>query len=115
MADGCTIGQASISGSIVGLRSQIADGVQMRDTILMGADYYEMDPSGEVPLGLGKDCSVAGAILDKNVRLGPGVEIRPFPAGADLDSDDGDWVVRDGIVVVPKNTVIPAGAYIGPE
>ncbi len=115
LADGCTIGQASISGSIVGLRSQIADGVQMRDTILMGADYYEMDPSGEVPLGLGKDCSVAGAILDKNVRLGPGVEIRPFPAGADLDSDDGDWVVRDGIVVVPKNTVIPAGAYIGPE
>jgi glucose-1-phosphate adenylyltransferase len=81
----------------------------------MGADYYDAGgpESGGIPLGVGPNCEIEGAILDKNARLGPGVVIRHFPPGTEIDQED--WIVRDGIVVIPKNTTIPAGAYIGPE
>ncbi len=116
LSDGCRIGQAKISNSVIGLRSQIADGVHIKRTILMGGDYYtlrgtHMHP--EIPIGIGPNCKIEGAIIDKNARLGSNVVIRPFPPGTELDGES--WVVRDGIVVIPKKTVLPSGTYIGPE
>jgi glucose-1-phosphate adenylyltransferase len=115
LADGCRIQRADLNHSIIGLRSQIADGVKIRDSMLMGADYYESIPipAGMIPLGIGPDCDIEGAILDKNVRIGAGVVIRPFSPGTEIDQ--ADCVVRDGIVVIPKNTVLCAGTYIGPR
>ena len=116
MSEGCRIYRAEIRHSIVGLRSYISSGVRLSDTIMMGADYYdppEAPPPGGLPLGIGPDCHIQGAILDKNVRIGAGVVIRPFPLGTELDQED--WVVRDGIVVIPKNTLLPAGTVIAPE
>jgi len=116
MSEGCRIYRAEIRHSIVGLRSYISSGVRLSDTIMMGADYYDLPdapPPGGLPLGIGPDCHIQGAILDKNVRIGAGVVIRPFPLGAELNQDD--WVVRDGIVVIPKNTLLPAGTVIAPE
>ncbi len=115
MADGCLIGRAKIRNSVIGLRSRIASGSTIRDSILMGADYYvapKPDLFPDIPLGIGRDCHIEKAIIDKNVRLGPGVTIRGFPDGTEIDHQD--WVVRDGIVVIPKNTVLPEGTYIGP-
>jgi glucose-1-phosphate adenylyltransferase len=116
LAEGCQIYDAEISDSIVGLRSQISPGVKMSRTILMGADYY--DPPGNprkggMPLGIGQGCQIEGAILDKNARIGENVVIRPFPPGTEMD--EGNWVVQDGIVVIPKSTVLHPGTYIGPE
>jgi glucose-1-phosphate adenylyltransferase len=115
LADGARIGKAQIHRSVVGLRSVLRDGVFLKDTILMGSDYYDpwRQTPGGLPLGLGEDCHVEGAIIDKNARLGPNVQIRPFPRGAEMEGPD--WVVRDGIVVVPKNTSLPAGTVIGPD
>ncbi len=116
LADGCCIGKADISESVVGLRMQIKDGSRIKSTVLMGADYYDhpgLPPRGGIPLGIGMNCQIEGAIIDKNARIGSDVIIRPFPAGTDLDGDQ--WVVRDGIVVVPKSTVIQAGTVIGPD
>jgi glucose-1-phosphate adenylyltransferase len=115
LADGCRIHKAKIRDSVIGLRSQIADGAVITSSFLLGADFYEsITPTPDtIPLGIGPDCRIEGAILDKNVRLGPGVVIEPFPRGTEQDCDD--WVVRDGIVVIPKNTAFPAGTYIGPE
>lgn len=116
VAEGVRIYRADIHESIVGLRSFISDGVRMSETILMGADYYDPTCSplpGGIPLGIGPDCQIEGAILDKNVRLGADVVIQPFPLGTEMDCED--WVVRDGIVVIPKNTVLPAGTVIAPE
>lgn len=114
LAEGCRISHAEISDSVIGLRSQIAAGARISHTILMGADYYEaMTPSDMIPLGIGENCDIQGAILDKNVRIGRGVVIRPFPAGT--ESDHKHWVVRDGIVVIPKNTTLPAGTIIAPD
>ena len=114
VADGCIIGKAEIHDCVIGLRSRVEDGVFMCDTILMGADYY--DPLGQhpngIPLGVGQGCHIEGAIIDKNARLGSGVRILPFPPGTEIDGED--WTVRDGIVVIPKNTTLRAGTIIEP-
>ena len=82
----------------------------------MGADYYERqvnDPREIIPIGIGKNTHIEGAIIDKNPRIGDNVTIRPFPRGTELDGEQ--WSVRDGIVVIPKNTTIYSGTKIGPE
>ena len=91
-------------------------GVVLNNTILMGADYYDMPGRplrGGIPIGVGSDCDIDGAIIDKNARIGEGVVIKPFPRGTSLDEDN--WVVRDGIVVIPKSIVLHPGTFIGPE
>jgi glucose-1-phosphate adenylyltransferase len=121
LAEGCQIHQAVLTDSIVGLRSQIARGVVMKKSIMMGADFY--DPvrkiyagdglSDAIPLGIGANCYIEGAILDKNTRIGEGVVILPFPRGTDLDEEN--WAVRDGIVIVPKGAVLCSNTHIGPQ
>ncbi len=119
LAEGCRIQSAEIVNSVVGVRSQIQAGTRIRNSVIMGADYYDRpDRRGEVPLGIGPKCDIEGAILDKNVRLGKGVIVRPFPEGTNIpEGMDASalWVVRDGIVVIPKDTYIPAGTVIAPE
>ena len=114
LSDGCRIAKARIATCVVGVRSQIRDGAVVRNTILMGSDYYDLPGlvPGGVPLGFGKDCHIDGAIIDKNARVGAGTRILPFPPGTEIDGQD--WVVRDGIVVIPKNTVLQPGTVIGP-
>ncbi len=116
LADGCVVQGAEIARSVVGIRSVIGDGVRLRDSIVMGADFYEPEehfpPSAGPPIGIGEGCDIAGAIIDKNARIGPRVRIRPFPRGTERDGDP--WSVRDGIVVVPKNAILPGGTVVGP-
>ncbi|MEL7591972.1 MAG: glucose-1-phosphate adenylyltransferase [Anaerolineaceae bacterium] len=115
LAEGCRIEQASITHSIIGLRSQIRRGATIIDSILMGNDYYEWPETSEAksaPMEIGQDCHIEGAIIDKNARIGKGVVIKTFPPGTDLNGDG--WVVRDGIVVIPKSGRISAGTQICP-
>jgi glucose-1-phosphate adenylyltransferase len=111
IAEGCIINKAAIEHSVIGLRSVINNNVSIKDTVLMGADYY--DESGNIPIGIGENCNIEGAIIDKNVRMGQDVTIKPFPRGTEIERED--YTVKDGIVVIPKRTVLPSGTYIGPE
>jgi len=113
IAEGCRVRKAEITHSIVGIRSQIGEGTVIRDSILMGADYYQVEkPRGNLPIGIGKNCHIECAILDKNVRIGDDVVIKPFPQDRDIDSDL--YFVRDGVVVIAKDTEIPSGTKIAP-
>jgi len=113
IAEGCRIRKAEITHSIVGIRSQIAEGTVVRDSIIMGADYYEPKKNrGSLPIGIGANCRIQSAILDKNVQIGEGVVIEPFPRDRDIDGNR--FFVRDGIVVIAKDTEIPAGTRIAP-
>jgi glucose-1-phosphate adenylyltransferase len=116
LADGCQIQQAEITHSVIGVRSTIAARTKIKDSVLMGADYYlvddETNPS-RPPIGIGAGCHIEGAIIDKNARLGSNVTIHPFPIGTDITNEN--WVVQDGIVVIPKNGVLPSGTKIGPS
>jgi len=114
LAEGCRIRKAEIKHSILGVRSQVSAGACIKDSILMGADYFDSETTPrDIPLGIGPNCYVEGAILDKNVRLGEGVVIKPFPSDRDYDRET--WFVRDGIVVIPKSTEIAPGTRITPE
>jgi glucose-1-phosphate adenylyltransferase len=116
LADGCTIGEATIEHAVIGLRSQIKDGAEITNTVLMGADYFDLPQRYQgdgIPLGIGPNCKIDGALIDKNARIGEGVVIKPFPAGTEMKHKYGK--VRDGIFVIPKSTAIPAGTVIEPE
>lgn len=110
IGEGCGINNAEIEHSVIGLRSQIKSGTRIKDTVLMGADYY--DDSNNIPMGIGENCDIEGAIIDKNVYMGQDVVIKPFPVGTEIDTDI--YTVRDGIVVIPKRTVLPSGTRIEP-
>jgi glucose-1-phosphate adenylyltransferase len=115
MSEGCRIIKSEIINSVIGLRSHIGPNAKVKDSIIMGADFYD-GPTlkrGEIPLGVGTNCHIEGAILDKNVRIGEGTIIKPFPRGTEIDA--GTWVVQDGIVVIPKDTTILPNTRIVPE
>lgn len=114
LAEGCQITNARLINSTIGLRSRIGDGTLLKDTIMMGADFYSRPhiPDDSIQIGIGKNCHIEGAILDKNVRLGNNVVIKPFPLGTELETPD--YVIQDGIVVIPKDTVLPDGTVIAP-
>ncbi len=111
IAEGCVINNADIDHSVIGLRSIIKQGTRIKDSVLMGADYY--DESGNIPVGIGENCDIEGAIVDKNVRMGQDVSIKPFPRGTELETDT--YSVKDGVVVIPKRTILPSGTRISPE
>ena len=112
IAEGSRIRKAEITHSIIGIRSQISEGTVIKDSIVMGADYYTPKKHAEVPIGIGRNCHIESAILDKNVQIGDGVVIRKFPNDKDIDHEL--YYVRDGIVVIAKDTLIPAGTRIEP-
>lgn len=113
IAEGCRVLRADITHSIIGIRSQIAAGCVIKDSIVIGSDYYDREnKDSDIPLGIGANCHIEGAILDKNVHIGSDVIIHPFPRSTDIDNDK--WYVRDGIVVIAKDTVLESGTNIGP-
>jgi glucose-1-phosphate adenylyltransferase len=112
---GTRIQADAVEESVVGLRAKIGPGSTVRRSVIMGADFYEMDrrqnPNPEHPsVGIGPGCEIENCIIDKNARIGRGVKIlrQERPHRLDLDT----YSVRDGIVVIPKNTVIPPGTEI---
>ncbi|MFO8044228.1 MAG: glucose-1-phosphate adenylyltransferase, partial [Alkalispirochaeta sp.] len=116
-ADGCIITGSTITRSIVGIRTIIDEGSELDGVVCMGADYFEepgplrTEEGRTVPtIGIGKNCKIRGAIIDKNARIGNNCTI-----GWDGIPPEGDYdryFVRDGVIVVPKNAVIPDGTVI---
>jgi glucose-1-phosphate adenylyltransferase len=113
LAEGSRIRRAEITHSIIGIRSQVAEGAVIRDSIIIGADYYLPKRRPDVPIGIGRNCQIESAILDKNVQIGDGVIIKPFTDSEDIDHEL--YFVRDGIVVIAKDTVIRPGTCIEPK
>jgi glucose-1-phosphate adenylyltransferase len=117
ISDGCVIEPgARIENSVIGLRCRIGRDVTIRNSILMGADYYETpeavaacDFTDQPPVGIGAGAVIEGAIVDKNCRIGQRVRIIN---DAQLEDVSGDCVaIRDGIIVVGKDTVLPPDWY----
>ena len=118
IGDGSILTNSSIKHSVLGIRSFIGENSVLEDTVLMGADYYETDEQmaanlklGRPHLGVGKNCRVKGAIIDKNARIGDGCVLLA-EGKADGMYADGSVVVRDGVLVVPKGAVLPPGTVV---
>jgi glucose-1-phosphate adenylyltransferase len=117
ISDGCIINRARIANSIVGLRTIIGDGTELNRVVTLGSDYYESQESVErhaqsgLPrVGIGAHCKIENAIIDKNARIGNNVVISP--AGKPENVDHERYFIRDGIVIIPKDAVIPDGMVI---
>lgn len=117
LTDGCRISKSNISNAVIGLRSIVKSNTKIEATIIMGADYYESEEmlkknaeKGIPDIGIGMGSVIARAIVDKNARIGRNVVIQNVP-----DRPDGEgpnWVAKDGIVIIPKNAIIPDGTVI---
>lgn len=117
VTDGCIINHARINNTIVGLRTIVGEGTELNRTIILGGDYYESAESvaqherdGLPRIGIGAHCRIENAIIDKNARIGNNVTISP--AGKPENVDHALYFIRDGIVVIPKNGIIPHGTVI---
>jgi glucose-1-phosphate adenylyltransferase len=113
LTEGCIVSGKRIDHAVIGLRALIGEGTEIEDSIIMGADDYEHGPivhESGIPLGIGKDCIIKQAIVDKNVRIGDEVVISP--EGKPTDTITDLYWVRDGIIVIPRNTVIPSGTIL---
>ncbi len=112
LSEGCIISGHRILHSIIGIRAVVGEGSVMEHSVLMGADLYEHEhPLKGVPrIGVGRECYIKNAIIDKNARIGDGVYITPD--GKPDNTETPLYTVKDGIIVIPKNTIIPAGTRI---
>jgi len=117
ISDGCIINRASIRQAVLGLRSIVAEGSQLHRTVMMGSDYYESNASilrneaeGKPRIGIGRNTRVENAIIDKNARIGDNCVLSP--EGKPKDLDHRFYYIRDGIVVIPKNGMVPNGTVV---
>ena len=84
----------------------LEDGTVIEHSVIMGADHYEREGVSGVKLGVGRDCFIKNAIVDKNARIGDGSYISP-EGKADVSTDL--YTIHEGVIVIPKNAVIPPG------
>lgn len=117
ISEGCILNGVYARNSIFGLRSRIDSGVRVEDSIIMGADYYESVDDmhanleqGTPHMGIGANSQVKKAIIDKNVRIGKNVKL---VNEREIEEEDGEnYYIRDGIILIPKNSVIEDGTVI---
>jgi glucose-1-phosphate adenylyltransferase len=110
ISEGCELRGSEISESVIGIRSIIREGSKLNRALMLGADYYEDDPQGPLPLGIGRDSIIENAIIDKNARVGANVRI--LNQEKVIDFDGPDYFIRDGIVIIPKNGSLADGSTI---
>jgi len=110
LGDGSRIEQSRVDDSVLGLRA-VVRGATIRRSLVMGVDgHYPSAPPDAPPVGIGEGSIIENAIIDKNARIGRDVRITNLNGVREAEGDG--WAIRDGIVVVPKNSIIPDGAVI---
>ncbi len=117
-SEGCIITDARIQHSVIGVRSIINEGTDLEGVVMMGADYYENSDSKEdnvkrkIPnIGIGRNCKINRAIIDKNARIGENCCIN-ISGKKYEDGDHGMFYSADGIIVIRKGAIIPDGTVI---
>jgi glucose-1-phosphate adenylyltransferase len=117
ISEGCIISHCHVSSSVIGVRSLVDIGSHITRTVVMGADYYESQEAiaanaeaSRPRVGIGKYTRVDHAIIDKNARIGDNCVITPH--GKPEKVDHPLYFIRDGIVIIPKDTVVPHGTVI---
>jgi glucose-1-phosphate adenylyltransferase len=110
IADGAVINDSTIEESVIGLRTHM-ESATVRRSLIVGCDPYPPEgPAGAPPLGIGEGTLVQDAIVDRNARIGKNVRI--VNKDAVQEAEGPNWAIHDGIVVIPRNSVIPDGTTI---
>jgi glucose-1-phosphate adenylyltransferase len=120
IANGCIIGDdVEIENSVIGLRTRIAPGARIKDSIIMGAAYYDAELPSEadtdIPLGIGEGTVIEGSIVDLDCRIGKNVRIINGKKREETSLDHDTCVIRDGIPIVIKKSILPEGWNLDDE
>ncbi len=117
LCEGSIINRSKINHSIIGIRSRIGENCVIERSIVMGADFFETveeiaqnEKNGIPNIGIGSNCEIREAIIDKNARIGKGVKLVNARGVSDETSEN--YVIKDGIIVIPKNAIIPDDTVI---
>ncbi len=117
ISDGSVITEATLERCVIGIRSKISAGTKLNSVVMMGADYYETEESirenrenGIPPIGIGSNTEIKNAIIDKNARIGKNCFLSP--EGKPDKWESGSLYVRDGVLIVTKNGIVPDGTRI---
>lgn len=119
VSEGCILNGVYARRSIIGLRSRIDKNTRIENSIVMGSDFFESieeikaNIAKQIPhIGIGENCVIRRAIIDKNARIGSNVQLINHRGVDHEDDSNGCYYIREGIVIIPKNAVIPDGAII---
>ena len=119
VAEGCILNGVYARNSIIGLRSRVDPGVKIENSILMGSDLFQnleemkSDLAAGIPnIGIGSGTLIRRAIIDKNVRIGRNVKLLNLGNVQEHDDSNGCYFILDGIIIVPKNSVVPDGTEV---
>lgn len=119
VSEGCILNGVRARNTIIGLRSRIDKGVDVEDSILMGSDFFESIEEinknvkrGIPHIGIDENTIIRKAIIDKNVRIGKNVKLINREGADNYDSSDRSFYIREGIIIIPKNALIPDGTEI---
>ncbi|PUZ64614.1 hypothetical protein GQ55_3G156400 [Panicum hallii var. hallii] len=119
ISHGCFLRECTIEHSIVGVRSRLNSGCELKNTMMMGADLYETEDEisrllseGNVPIGVGENTKISNCIIDMNARVGRNVSITNSEGVQEADRPEEGYYIRSGIVVILKNSTIKDGTVI---
>ena len=115
VAEGCILKDCRIHHSVLGVRSRVGAGSVIQDSMIMGADSYQPPVESQretVPLGIGSNTTIRGAIIDKNACIGNDVQIINRERIEEAQREEEGFYIRSGIVVTVKGAVIPDGTII---
>jgi len=117
LCEGSILNRSVVSQSIIGVRTRIGENSRLHRVIIMGADFFESkeklaenEMTGVPNVGIGNNCEIQNAIVDKNARIGHGVKLLNTRSVQEEMAEN--YVIRDGIIVIPKNAIIPNGTVI---
>ncbi|KAL8556094.1 hypothetical protein ACS0TY_003775 [Phlomoides rotata] len=119
ISHGCFLRECIVDHSIVGERSRLDSGVELKDTLMMGADYYQTESEiasllaqGKVPMGIGRNTKISNCIIDKNARIGKDVVIKNKDGVEEGDRPEKGFYIRSGITIVLEKATIDDGSII---
>lgn len=117
IAGGGIVNDCEVDRAVIGVRSVVRQGSVLRNVVMMGADDFESDADRasnkdlqRPDIGVGENCHIENAIIDKNARIGNNVRLSP--EGKPDMYESGDVIVRDGVLLVTKNGVVPDGTVV---
>lgn len=113
LSEGCILKQCKVSRSVIGIRTRIESGCTIKNSLIMGADYYDSDfeqgttcDLEPIYLGIGANSHIENAIVDKNARIGCNVQIINKDRVEEANREEQGFCIRNGIVIVLKDAVI---------
>jgi glucose-1-phosphate adenylyltransferase len=121
VGDGCILKDCQIHHSVLGIRTRVEAGASVQDSLILGADYYQgvadqqarlTNQPTDIPMGIGPNSTIRRAIVDKNARIGRGVQIINKDGVEEAEKEELGFYIRSGIVVILKGAIIPDGMVI---